>query len=70
MRYLHAPGELEQLAAQVEENWANATNEQRHDMAGMGAAAAWSLNEWDSMDDYIAAMKVIHLIVPSILPIH
>ncbi|EJD07323.1 atypical/PIKK/FRAP protein kinase [Fomitiporia mediterranea MF3/22] len=57
MRCLHALGEWEQLAAQVDENWANATNEQRRDMAGMGAAAAWSLNEWDNMDDFIAAMK-------------
>ncbi|THH04859.1 hypothetical protein EW145_g5218 [Phellinidium pouzarii] len=57
MRCLHALGEWEGLAAQVDENWANATNEQRREMAGMGAAAAWSLNEWDSMDDYIAAMK-------------
>ncbi|KAI5120260.1 hypothetical protein M0805_004596 [Coniferiporia weirii] len=57
MRCLHALGEWERLAAQVDENWANATNEQRREMAGMGAAAAWSLNEWDSMDDYIAAMK-------------
>ena len=57
MRCLHALGEWEQLAAQVDGNWANATNEQRREMAAMGAAAAWSLNEWDSMDDYIAAMK-------------
>ena len=57
MRCLHALGEWEQLAAVIDENWANATNEQRRDMAGMGAAAAWSLNEWDNMDDYIAAMK-------------
>lgn len=34
----------------------------------MGAAAAWSLNEWDSMDDYIAAMKGGSLIVPSFGP--
>ena len=58
MRCLHALGEWEQLAAQVDEYWANATNDERRDMAAMGAAAAWSLNEWDSMDDYIAAMKV------------
>lgn len=57
MRCLHALGEWEQLAALVDENWANATNEQRREMAGMGAAAAWSLNEWDNMDDYIASMK-------------
>lgn len=57
MRCLHALGEWEQLAAQVDEYWPNASNEERREMAGMGAAAAWSLQEWDSMDDYIAAMK-------------
>ena len=57
MRCLHALGEWEQLAAQVDAYWANATNDERREMAGMGAAAAWSLNEWDSMDDYISAMK-------------
>ncbi|KAL5537169.1 TOR1 [Sanghuangporus sanghuang] len=57
MRCLHALGEWEQLAAQVDENWANATNEQRRDMAGMGAAAAWALNEWDNMENFIAGMK-------------
>lgn len=57
MRCLHALGEWEQLAAQVDEYWANATNEERQEIAGMGAAAAWSLNEWDSMDDYIATMR-------------
>lgn len=57
MRCLHALGEWEQLAAQVDENWANATNEQRRDMAGMGAAAAWALNEWDNMENFIASMR-------------
>lgn len=57
MRCLHALGEWEQLAAQVDDYWPNSTNEERREMAAMGAAAAWSLNEWDSMDDYIAAMK-------------
>lgn len=57
MRCLHALGEWESLAAQVDKYWANATYDERRELAGMGAAAAWSLNEWDSMDDYIAAMK-------------
>lgn len=57
MRCFHALGEWEQLAAQVDDYWPNATNDERREMAAMGAAAAWSLNEWDSMDDYIAAMK-------------
>lgn len=57
LRCLHALGEWDVLARHVDEYWANATNEERRDMAGMAAAAAWSLTEWDSMDDYIATMK-------------
>lgn len=57
MKCLHALGEWDQLAAQVDENWANANHEDRREIAPMAAAAAWSLNEWDSMDDYIATMK-------------
>ena len=33
MRCLHALGEWEQLAAQVDENWANATNEQHREIS-------------------------------------
>jgi len=54
---LHALGEWDQLAAQVDENWSNANDEDRHEIAPMAAAAAWSLREWDSMDDYIIAMR-------------
>lgn len=57
MKCLHALGEWDQLAAQVDENWSNANNEDRREVAPMAAAAAWSLREWDSMDDYIAAMR-------------
>ena len=57
MKCLHALGEWDQLAAQVEENWSNANHEDRREIAPMAAAAAWSLNDWDSMDDYIATMK-------------
>ncbi|KAH7890784.1 phosphatidylinositol 3-kinase [Phlebopus sp. FC_14] len=57
MRCLHALGEWDQLAEQVEESWSNANHEHRREIAPMAAAAAWSLHEWDSMDDYIATMK-------------
>ncbi|KDR80665.1 hypothetical protein GALMADRAFT_222261 [Galerina marginata CBS 339.88] len=57
MKCLHALGEWDQLATQVDENWTNANHEDRREIAPMAAAAAWSLNEWDSMDDYIATMK-------------
>lgn len=54
----HALGEWDQLALRVDETWPNATHEFRR-------AAAWSLHEWDSMDDYIATMTQI---VPFIEP--
>lgn len=57
MKCYHALGEWDMLAAQVEENWSNANHEERREIAPMAAAAAWSLNDWDSMDDYIATMK-------------
>ncbi|KAI0741336.1 atypical/PIKK/FRAP protein kinase [Daedaleopsis nitida] len=57
MKCLHALGEWDQLAKQVEENWSNANVEDRREIAPMAAAAAWALNDWESMDDYIATMK-------------
>ncbi|KZT69244.1 phosphatidylinositol 3-kinase [Daedalea quercina L-15889] len=57
MRCLHALGEWKELAEQVEENWAKATHEDRREIAPMAAAAAWSLNDWDAMEDYIATMR-------------
>lgn len=57
MKCFHALGEWEQLAAQVDEHWSKASIETRREVAPIAAAAAWSLNDWDSMDDYIAAMR-------------
>ncbi|KAI0091642.1 phosphatidylinositol 3-kinase [Irpex rosettiformis] len=57
MKCLHALGEWDQLAEQVDEHWPNVGHEERREMAPLAAAAAWSLNDWDSMDDYIAAMR-------------
>ncbi|KAJ7026840.1 FAT domain-containing protein [Mycena alexandri] len=57
MRCLHALGEWEQLASEVDDRWPHANHEDRRLMAPMGAAAAWSLSEWDSMDNYIATMR-------------
>lgn len=57
MKCLHALGEWDQLAQQVDEHWGNVGNEDRREMAPLAAAAAWSLNDWDSMDDYILAMR-------------
>ncbi|KIM44660.1 hypothetical protein M413DRAFT_25110 [Hebeloma cylindrosporum] len=57
MKCLHALGEWDQLAAQVDENWTNANHDDRREIAPMAAAAAWSLRGWDAMEDYIATMK-------------
>jgi FKBP12-rapamycin complex-associated protein len=57
MRCLHALGEWEQLARLVDENWINAGHKDRKEIAPLAAAAAWSLNEWDAMEDYIAVMN-------------
>lgn len=57
MKCLHALGEWDQLILQVDETWANANHEERREIAPMAAAAAWSLHDWDVMDDYIAVMR-------------
>ena len=57
MKCLHALGEWDQLAAQVKQNWSNAKQDDRAEMAPLAAAAAWSLHEWNSMHDYISSMR-------------
>ncbi|KAG6827657.1 hypothetical protein H0H92_010880 [Tricholoma furcatifolium] len=57
MKCLHALGEWDHLAAQVELTWSNANHEYKREIAPMAAAAAWSLLEWDQMEDYINTMK-------------
>ncbi|KII85882.1 hypothetical protein PLICRDRAFT_144570 [Plicaturopsis crispa FD-325 SS-3] len=57
MKCLHALGEWDRLATYVDEYWANANHEDRREVAPMAAAAAWSMHDWDSMDDYISTMK-------------
>ncbi|KAK2463572.1 hypothetical protein APHAL10511_004323 [Amanita phalloides] len=57
MKCLHALGEWDQLAAHVEHNWGSANHEEQREIAPMAAAAAWSLHEWESMDNYIQTMK-------------
>ncbi|KAH7926057.1 FAT-domain-containing protein [Leucogyrophana mollusca] len=58
MRCLHALGEWDVLSTRVEENWSNANHDDRREIAPMAAAAAWSLHDWDSMDEYISTMRV------------
>lgn len=57
MRCLHALGEWEHLSDLVQQKWGRADMEDRRHMAPLAAAAAWSLGQWDTMDDYISAMR-------------
>ena len=57
MRCLHALGEWEHLTELVHERWPLAPLEGRRQMAPLAAAAAWSLRQWDMMDEFIAAMR-------------
>lgn len=56
MRCLHALGEWDRLSQLVVDHWMDAGNEGRREIAPLAAAAAWSLREWDSMDEYINVM--------------
>jgi len=58
MRCLHALGEWDELSTAVQDRWINSTSEEKCQIAPLAAAAAWSLSHWDTMDDYIAVMKV------------
>lgn len=57
LRCLHALGHWDMLSEFVQERWGNAPYEERRRIAPIAAAAAWSLNQWDLMDDYISVMK-------------
>lgn len=57
MRCLHALGEWDALAANIEQHWKYASHEDQREMAPMGAAAAWCLNEWTAMGNYIEHMS-------------
>ncbi|KAJ9098776.1 hypothetical protein QFC19_006252 [Naganishia cerealis] len=57
LRCLHALGHWETLSDYVQGRWANTAYEDRRKMAPLAAAAAWSLSQWDLMDDYISVMK-------------
>ena len=57
MKCLHALGEWDLLSTQVEEVWSSTSQDNRREIAPIAAAAAWSLNDWDSMEEYITTMK-------------
>ncbi|KAM9299260.1 serine/threonine-protein kinase mTOR [Gastrophryne carolinensis] len=52
MRCLEALGEWGQLHQQCCENWTNVNEDARAKMSRMAAAAAWGLEQWDSMEEY------------------
>lgn len=57
MRCLHALGEWEQLSSLAEQRWSLATLDHKRTIAPLAAAAAWGLNQWELMDNYLEAMK-------------
>ncbi|XP_040182261.1 serine/threonine-protein kinase mTOR isoform X3 [Rana temporaria] len=52
MRCLEALGEWGQLHQQCCDNWTSVNEDARAKMARMAAAAAWGLENWDSMEEY------------------
>ncbi|CAO1620602.1 unnamed protein product [Sympodiomycopsis kandeliae] len=57
MRCLHALGEWEHLSTLVSEKWVSANNSDRTQMAPLACAAAWSLGQWDVMEEFITSMR-------------
>lgn len=53
MRCLEALGEWGQLHDSAKRQWSSHEQETKQRMARMAAAAAWGLNQWDSMKDYV-----------------
>ncbi|KAM0212597.1 hypothetical protein ACHAPA_002936 [Fusarium lateritium] len=57
MRCLHALGEWEALATLTGSTWANSSPDVQRMIAPLATAAAWGLNKWDSMDNYLSSLK-------------
>jgi FKBP12-rapamycin complex-associated protein len=57
MRCLHALGEWDVLSNLAQDKWRQANNENRKHIAGLAAAAAWGLGQWELMDTYLSVMK-------------
>ncbi|KAH7327706.1 atypical PIKK FRAP protein kinase [Rhizoctonia solani] len=56
MRCLHALGEWRQLEELTRREWTNASHRVRGQIAPLATAAAWSLQKWDSMSEYISTL--------------
>ncbi|KAF1987263.1 phosphatidylinositol 3-kinase tor2 [Aulographum hederae CBS 113979] len=57
MRCLHALGEWEILSNLAQDKWIHAPSEYRKNIAPLAAAAAWGLERWELMDNYLSVMK-------------
>jgi FKBP12-rapamycin complex-associated protein len=56
MRCLAALARWDELGALCRETWAPAEPAARLEMAPMAASAAWNLNEWDEMAEYVTVL--------------
>ncbi|KOX79033.1 Serine/threonine-protein kinase mTOR [Melipona quadrifasciata] len=54
MRCLEALGEWGQLHDVATKQWSHQNDETKQKMARMAAAAAWGLNQWESMEKYVS----------------
>ncbi|XP_043460744.1 serine/threonine-protein kinase mTOR isoform X2 [Leptopilina heterotoma] len=57
MRCLEALGEWGQLHEVAMKQWSNQSEETKQRMARMAAAAAWGLNQWESMQKYVSLIS-------------
>lgn len=57
MRCLHSLGDFDGLSELVQEKWPDASNDMRKAMSTYAAAGAWSLGQWNLMEDYIPTIK-------------
>lgn len=57
MRCLHALSHFQQLAQAVEDAWdSGVTDQETQQLAVLGAAASWSLQRWDALDQFTQIM--------------
>ncbi|KAH8170261.1 FAT domain-containing protein [Sarocladium implicatum] len=57
MRCLHALCEWDALATLTGNTWANSSPEVQRKIAPLATAAAWGLEKWDAMDNYLSSLK-------------
>ena len=57
MRCLHALGEWETLSTLAQEKWNLAPPENKKMIAPLAAAAAWGLEQWELMENYLESFK-------------